>query len=345
MNSKFSFLDLKSNDNLSCLNKKDLNEFIKCLLNYNLKLKDTLNLDKNLTFGLEIEFEKVNNLDMFTKYFNLLKLNEGIVKSSLNNLHLWNLETDMSLLAFNGREITSPVLIDDEKYWKDLQAVCSYIKLNARIDKHCAGHIHIGSQVIGNNTNALMNFIKLWGVYENVLYRFGYNEYLNKNDGIKYCNSCAVKFLEGYNALKNINGINTDNIVSILGNRPSAVNLLGFSNLTKGIFIANKDTIEFRSPNGTLDPVIWQNNLNTFMKMLIYSKKSNFDMDTVLKREHNNKVIGNVNEYNKIYLNEAIEFADLIFNNNLDKVYFLRQYIKNNDVSSESMKLTRKFTI
>ena len=33
--------------------------------------------------------------------------------------------------------------------------------------------------------------------------------------------------------------------------------------------------------------------------------------------------------YNEINFKNALEFVDIIFDNNLDKVYFLRQYFKN----------------
>ena len=36
----------------------------------------------------------------------------------------------------------------------------------------------------------------------------------------------------------------------------------------------------------------------------------------------------NVYLYRNIYLEQAIELADLIFKRNIDKIYFLRQYLK-----------------
>ena len=33
--------------------------------------------------------------------------------------------------------------------------------------------------------------------------------------------------------------------------------------------------------------------------------------------------------YNEINLRNVLEFVDLVFDNNLDKIYFLRQYLKN----------------
>ena len=34
-------------------------------------------------------------------------------------------------------------------------------------------------------------------------------------------------------------------------------------------------------------------------------------------------------KYSEVNIEEALEFVDLVFDNDLDKVYFLRQYIKN----------------
>ena len=49
-------------------------------------------------------------------------------------------------------------------------------------------------------------------------------------------------------------------------------------------------------------------------------------------------------KYNYLYLEQAIEFADLIFNDNLNKIYFLRQYIKDGNVTSKPFVKSRSFT-
>ena len=59
MENTFSFLNLKSNDNLSNMKYDDTIEFIRRLREYRLSLRDSLGLDKQTTFGLEIEFENL----------------------------------------------------------------------------------------------------------------------------------------------------------------------------------------------------------------------------------------------------------------------------------------------
>ena len=111
--------------------------------------------------------------------------------------------------------------------------------------------------------------------------------------------------------------------------------------ITRLFSVKNKktrNTIEFRSPNGTFEPVIWQNNLNLFTKMI--EKVKTIDVEKLYYDYFSNFSIS-VNEYNKIYFEDAIRFADLIFDKNIDKMYFLRQYLKNNDVSNRYVKTKR----
>ena len=64
--------------------------------------------------------------------------------------------------------------------------------------------------------------------------------------------------------------------------------------------------------------------------MLVSSKDKVMDeefLDYKLKHEFH-PYLGNEYLYNNVNLKNALEFVDLVFNNNLDKVYFLRQYIK-----------------
>jgi len=93
------------------------------------------------------------------------------------------------------------------------------------------------------------------------------------------------------------------------------------------------NTIEFRCPNGTLNPIIWQNNVNLFTKLLLFCKEESYQPEVVEAREKiNNHKYMKLEWYDEIYLQQALEFSDLIFSNNLDKIYFLKQYLKSFEV-------------
>ena len=65
------------------------------------------------------------------------------------------------------------------------------------------------------------------------------------------------------------------------------------------------------------------------MSLIKYSVSDKFNHD-ILDRRYRfvSDMMSNLLFYNEIYIEQALELADMIFNNNLDKVYFLRQYLK-----------------
>ena len=46
----------------------------------------------------------------------------------------------------------------------------------------------------------------------------------------------------------------------------------------------------------------------------------------------------------RMFLKKAIELGDLIFDNNLDKVYFLRQYLKSFEIGNNTLEKAKQFT-
>ena len=93
-------------------------------------------------------------------------------------------------------------------------------------------------------------------------------------------------------------------------------------------------TIEFRCPNGTLNPVIWQNNINTVTKLMLAARNKKIDedfLDYKLEKEPDKFTL----------LPKALELADIIFDNDLDKMYFLKQYKKDFSFIEEKKEKTK----
>ena len=84
------------------------------------------------------------------------------------------------------------------------------------------------------------------------------------------------------------------------------------------------NTVEFRSANGTLNKVIWQNLINFYVKMMYSCGSSNFDIELLNYRQTK----GIEPNY---YDDMAFELCDLVFDNDFDKHCFLRQYYKDFD--------------
>ncbi len=324
-NNILSFVNPNQNDKFSNMTESDVKELMRKLSFYFLELRKSLSLDSYITFGLELEFENILNLNKLKEEFVSIKFNE-----------LWDLGSDATLTK--GAEIISPILTDSFSTWQELEKVCELAKTYGEVGKSSAAHVHVGTQTIGEEKEAWLNFIKLWAVYENVIYRFTDGEFLTGLPGISLCFPSREEFLKDYKLFEETLIEEFFTTISHRRGRSRAVNL---GNVKNGEYIEG-NTIEFRCPNGTLNPVIWQNNVNLFVRLLLYSKNlSKYDYDTIEKRRLSTPE--NL-PYCKIYLDQALELCDLIFTDNLSKIYFMKQYLKGFRTSNESMKRAREFT-
>ena len=308
------FINSEKNDSFVFFRGLDLQELLLETEKYLLEYRNKLNLPKDITFGAEIEYEHT------PRYL--------VTNFIANNIEEWNSYSDSSLNS--GGEINSTIMYDKEKYWKQLKMICNYLESEKADTLHNAGgHIHVGVQAIGDDVAAWRNFLKLYMAYESVIFRFIYGDKISAREKIKtYAPPLADKL---YAKLSQINQVTEflefDDILHMGKYYAINFNNVPFNEFCDGY----KNTIEFRSPNSSTSEVIWQNNINTFTKMLIASKAKVIDeefLDYKLKNEYipykNNEHL-----YNNVRLKNVLEFVDLVFDNNLDKIYFLRQYLKN----------------
>lgn len=311
----FKFINPNNNDKLSELSGFDLQDLVILINDYYIQLRNQLGFDKYITFGLEIEFEHAMK-DRIDR-----QLREAFPNND------WRTKGDGSLTR--GAEIASPILKDIENDWKNLDKVCSIVEPLASIEKNSGGHIHVGTQALGNKKESWLNFFKLWSVYENIVYRFVYGDFLTARPSMtEYAPPMSLSFWNAYGNLK-AEDVSLENIIyKFSSEKYQAINLRNIS-INDCDKFKTKNTIEFRCPNGSLDSAIWQNNVNLFVRMLLYSK-SNFYNDDLVRQRHqlNSDKYAKLKWYDEIYLEQALELCDMIFNNNFDKVYFLRQYLK-----------------
>ena len=322
----FKFIDPNANDKISKMKGLDLQELLVLIDDYYLELREKLGFDRSVTFGFELEFE-----DAIKRRIER-RLNATFPESD------WIMKNDASL--DNGAEINSPILRDNRESWKELDEVCNIVEPLASIGNNAGGHVHIGAQALGNKEEAWLNFIKLWSIYENIIFRFAYGEFLTARPNIeKYAKPMAIIFYRFYNELKREEADIHEIVHRLSYDRYFAVNFQNTSGyVCNGFDVEN--TIEFRCPNGTLNSAIWQNNANLFANLLLYSKSNNYDDDKISERHRiNNNKYSSLKWYDEIYLEQALEFSDLLFNNNLDKIYFLKQYLK----SFETRNMTSEY--
>lgn len=301
----YDVISPSDNEMFSRLSESDIDRFLNLINQYKLVLRDNIGVDLDETFGTEIECE-------YAKW-------EKISRKVLRN---WGLYDDTSLLC--GAELKSPKLRDIKENWIQLKKMCSMLSKYSEIGINCGGHVHVGIQALKNSKAALINFMKLWATYEHVIFRFSYGEFLGPRPIFKgHSKSVHDEFLEmcSYDAIGALS--ERELFMMLKHDKFKAVNFRHYDTFK---------TIEFRCPNGTLNPVIWQNNINLFVKMLLYSSSLVYDEEKI--KEKMSSTISSKTA-SKIYVDDALEFVDLIFDNNIDKIYFLRQYLKSFEVSDE----------
>ena len=355
VNDKTIFECLKPFDNemLTKINKSDKEYLLSCLDKYYLEYRNSLNLDGDKTFGIEIEFENYTGWYALG-YNNFKRKLDSVICSDK-----WKVVNDWSLR--NGGEIVSEILTDTNENWEKIRRACEFISSLGEIGVNCASHVHAGSQILGENPLYWKRLFKLWSVYENIIYRFSYGEsFVGRPKIMQFSRPAALFYLE---SLKKIDNKENYNVLEMLwGIEPFSSDDRYTKNfgLSYWRMLADDDynvysdfnqnnegcTLEYRVPNGTFNEIIWQNNINLFIKMMLYCKSIKYDEDIINKRmlevEDNCSVLMS---YSFLYLEQAIEFVDMIFDNNLDKIYFLKQYIKDISEEERSFFKTKKLTM
>ena len=329
-------INLNSNDDFILLSAKELRQLMIEIEKYDLEYRTTLNLPSDLTFGTELEFEdaNINKVNKFIQYHfkNWVVAKDGTVET--------------------GGEINSPIMLDQTKDWQELKAICLFLKkINAKTNNCAGGHIHIGVNALGNNIQSWKAFLKLYMAYESIIFRFAMGDKLTMRS---YMGDYAMPIAADLKSkIQKINYFKSVIELPKFFYSQSRYHAINFENIDFYDIntLKNKNTIEFRSPNATTNHIIWQNNINAFAKMILSSKNLAFDVDFIdykIKHEfvsyYQDRYL-----YKNVCLKNALEFVDLIFDNNLDKIYFLKQYLKSfqeDSIISKSNNppLAKKFT-
>lgn len=278
--------------------------------NCEFKLRDKIGILENDTFGIEIEFDEVNLNDIkYGKKWLVHDDDSVTIQKDDNNI---------------GGEVSSPILKDTKECWQDIKSMCNYLKKKgAQASCFTGGHIHIGSQVLKNDPNNIRKLLKQWELFEPIIYEFS----TGKDATLRNCAKVHAKKISnklermrnsicGYDSYKTYYAW-YNLFKSYRFNKEDGINFKNY----RGYEIDEGNTIEIRCPNGTLDPVVWQNNINFFIKFLKKCCCDNYDeeyIDFLLEKK----------QYLGYGIDEVIDFTDFIFEERLDKIMFLKQYMK-----------------
>jgi len=253
-----------------------------------------------------------------------------------------------ALVAKGGAEIVSPILYDNKHDWKTVEKVCEHVKKypgtkgkEVVANKKCGLHVHFDAGLLTENKNMMKTFLTLWSEMEELVYKMCNDV----NDPIRESTiNRSKKPLEGFkkmaaptgkkilqqidnNTLKVSNrkfGFLKRNIVAPLKLDHSRYNGLNLSNIGN----PNKNTIEFRMSNGTIDPEVIKQNV--FLYASIIDVARNVELEKDYKTEE-------VKQFMRTDLTEkekATAFTNLVFNNDEDKQIYINRWdsVKNTKV-------------
>lgn len=311
--------DLNQNDQFSKLRGIDLQELIVQIQNYLLDYRSSLNLPLDTSFGIGIGYSGLDPQ----------KTRKHLKKQGLD----WNSDYSYAGMIF------SKELSDTKKSWEEIQTISEYLK-----KKHTKPHpyhgciIQVDTGILGKDIDAWRRFCKLYTIYEDILFRFGYGEKINARKTILKDAQPLADFL--YEDLGVINS--KTEVLSLIYPLQSyhIENAINFKSINfysdsfkayyEDFYEELANVINFKSPNCTTDPIIIQNYINAYTKLVMAASKETIDEDLLdFKLQTDRSSYKNQPyDYDLIKLQKALEFVDLVFDNNLDKVYFLRQYFK-----------------
>lgn len=279
-------------------------------------------IPSNMTFGIEIETNGI--------YADKIK------KIELNS-RVWNIDYDdtvqENVSCEKCREIVSPVLkLHSKKEIMELKSILNMLnRIGQSVNSSCGGHIHIGFNYI-DNAQTLINLIELWSNMEYIFFTItNINGTIPR--GIEYASPISKK-LERAIKKKEIKFSNKQNfdeikkqIKFIQGIKGRSINFL---NIDK----ENKNTIEFRCPNGTINYNMWIENIALFGNLIYVSKYISdiLNNNSSISRKRKDEIL---NIYNRIINSknqkEKLElFMGLtLFDDNIKSIYLNR--FKTND--------------
>ncbi|MBP3708072.1 MAG: amidoligase family protein [Clostridia bacterium] len=191
------------------------------------------------------------------------------------NKYKWEAKDDLSIdsgiKGEIGIEVTSPILTGPcRKSEKQIIGVCSdLVEVGQKTNGSCGGHIHIDSNYL-SNVHAYQNLLDLWCNLEKVLYIIS-NESgtINREDTARYAKPISKQLVyQMENGMVDFSDSQTIEELKVqLKNFQCQFDEDFEYQRYTGINFYNIDrsgTIEFRVPNGSLNPDVWIQNINLF---------------------------------------------------------------------------------
>jgi len=287
-----------------------------------------LDIDNEITFGVELE-------TCSSEYYsNVL----GIDKI----LSDWKISYDATVN--DGVEIISPILRFCSNDLKKLKFVCNLLDENGfYIDNSCGGHIHFGFSYF-KDIDEFNTFLNLYSNVEDIIYLIcNHSKSKLRPQTLRYAKKIKPileKVIDSQNDWICSDDLNdyADFIKSNFSNRYYGMNL-------KNINSEEKNTIEFRMPNGEINFDELIINIRLFAKLMEKSREIN----NILKKE--NKTVGEIriiNYYEKLISVELTDrtkicyLLNILFDGLDERNCYYKRYVNNYNLNYEYCDMDKK---
>lgn len=224
---------------------------------------EAIGIDPEMTIGIEIEAE-----GMWAK----------ILNTYTPEIWDWKVKDDCSLIE--GVELNSPPFSDTRNGVNEIYQMLTMMnKLGLENNRRCGGHIHIGARYL-DTIEEYKELFEIYGNAEKIIYLIS-----NKPGELprKSVNFYAGPISERLNKNNKYNESNEkDEFIRIAQAIQGSPKEYSLNIMNVGY--RDKDTIEFRAPNGTLDGDVWVENIRLYARIMQASKEI-----ARIKQKHKNK--------------------------------------------------------
>lgn len=275
----------------------DLSNLRSCIQNNPLRYRSILTIPRDVKFGLEIELENVK-LDTVSKSVHSLVGRDSEVK------------VDDSLIKGLNAEVALPPLVNVKDTWILLRRLGELLERLKPTFEHCSLQVNLDGSLLPSSRDRI-KFLKLFAVYEDIVYRFSRGENLSIRDNIlEYAYPIIL-------SLKTYKDFDDFDLYPFINQKRYGINFK----------MKDKDLIEFRSPNGTINIILWQNYITFFYYLVMYSlsdKCREDELDEYLDRFNKTYILEN---YELAKDEKAFDLSKKLFKKSDDRTFFMSQYM------------------
>ncbi len=226
-----------------------------------LKIQPTT-LPKEMTIGVEIESEGPCNWE---------NIRETIDEAELD----WVAKDDGSLQ--NGTEVVSTILTESTASMEIFKICQELRRLRQTTSERCGGHIHIGADYL-TDIQDWRNLRTIWNNAEGIFYAISNAKGEIPRQGvIEYASPISKKDETFSETIKLDSEDDLEKYIKLLkeiqGSKYSGINY-------RNVGSSGKNTIEFRLPNGTINPTTWVENINLFGGLI----RTSHELSKIMKK-------------------------------------------------------------